>query len=172
MGFGKNNTGAILRSTETIALSTLAGNTAILFGSGITTVDAFRMLKSEVAAFVEGLTGGEGTGLLIGLAEGSLTVAQITACLVADGPVGRGDRDDQELAERWVRIFGQLLPAAGSNDGAFIGKNGDAILEVKPRWTFSESEGWNFFIFNAGGIALQTGATARAVITTYGVWVD
>ncbi len=169
MGFGKNHTGAILRSTETIALSTLAQNTAILFGSGITTVDAFRMLKAEVAAVVDGLTSGEGPGLMIGLAEGSLSVAQIAACLVADGPVGRGDRDDIELAERWCRLFGAVV--GDGTKAAFIGEGGSPIAVVKPRWTFSESEGWNFFIWNAG-TPLTTGAVAKAIITHYGVWVD
>ncbi len=170
MGFGKNSTGVILRSKETATIGTLAADTAILLGSSITTVDAFRMLKAEITASIRGLTAGDGAGMLFGLAEGSLTIAQIAAALLADGPVGRGDRDDEELAERWVRIIGQLVPSGSGQQGQFIGMNGSAVMEVKPRWTFSEDEGWNFFVFNMGAPP-TTGGQLSAIITHYGLWL-
>ncbi len=171
MGFGKNNTGAIIRSKETIALGTLAADTAIKFGSGVTISEDFRMLKSEVSAFVEGLSAGEAAGLMFGIANGELTVAEIAECLLADGPADRNDRVKQERAERYVKIFGQILPAAGDIQDVFHGEGNSPVMEVKPRWTFSNPEGWDFFIFNAGTL-LTTGATAKALITTYGLWLS
>ncbi len=167
MGFGKNRTGAILRSKETIALLTLAEDTAIKFGSGITIAEDFRMLKAEVFAFVEGLTAGDGEGLMIGIANGDLTVTEIAEAIIVDGPVNRNDRVKTERAERFVKVFGLL------NDlqHFFSGENGGRQMNVKPRWTFSNPEGWDFFIYNAGS-ALTTGATAKLVGTYYGLWLS
>ncbi len=165
MGFGKNSTGAILRSKETIALGTLGVDTAIVFGSGITIGNNFRLLKSEGFAHVDGLTSGEGGGLCIGIANGELTVAEIAECLLADGPSDRNDRVKQSRAERFVKLFGQLDDLQHVMRGA----EGYA-LKVNPRWTFSNPEGWNFFIFN-NGLQLTTGATAKSVLTHYGLWL-
>ncbi len=117
-------------------------------------------------AFVEGLTAGDGEGLTIGIANGELTVAEIAECLIADGPSDRNDRIKQERAERFVKVFGLL------NDlqHMFVGENGSRQMQVKPRWTFSNPEGWDYFIFNAGS-ALTTGSTAKLLQTSYGLWL-
>ncbi len=166
MGFGKNNTGAILRSKETIALGTLNVDTAIKMGSAITLDEDFRLLRLDAWAHVDGLTAGEGDGLLIGIANGELTVAEIAEALLADGPVDRNDRVKQERAERFVKIFGSL------NDlqHLFRGENGGHQLICKPRWTFSNPEGWDIFIFN-NGVQLTTGATAKMIATFFGLWL-
>ncbi len=167
MGFGKNNTGAILRSKEAVVLLTLAADTAILFGSGITIGEDFRILKSETVAFVEGLTSGDGDGLMLGMANGDLSVTEIAECLLVDGPTDRNDAVKNERAMRAVWIIG------GINDlqHNFRGKeSGGNIIVHKPRWTFSDPEGWNYFIFNAG-LALTTGSTAKLISTIFGVWV-
>ncbi len=166
MGFGKNNTGAILRSKESIALGTLNVDTAIKLGSGITISEDFRLLKIEVWAHIDGLTAGEGDGLMIGIANGELTVAEIAEALLADGPSDRNDRVKTERAERFVKIFGSL------NDlqHLFRGENGGHMLIVKPRWTFSNPEGWDLFIFN-NGVQFTTGATAKLIVTFYGLWL-
>jgi len=172
MGFGKQNTGVIIRSTETIALGTLANVTAIKLGSGVTIQEDFRMLKEEIFAVVTGLTAGEGEGLCLGIANGELSVTEIQECLVADGPVDRNDRAAQERAERFVKLF-----AAVGGDGnasgisrVMYGEDGGPKIVVKPRWTFSDPEGWDHFVWN-NGVALTTGATIRIVVVSYGVWL-
>lgn len=167
MGFGKNSTGAILRSKETVALVTLAADTAIKLTSNISIAEDFRMLRAEVWAHVDGLTAGEGDGLTIGIANGDLSVTEIAEALLVDGPVNRNDRVKQERAERFVKVFGSL------NDlqHLFRGENGGHMLIVKPRWTFANPEGWDLFIFN-NGLALTTGATVRLIATYYGLWLS
>ncbi len=167
MGFGKNNTGAILRSKETIALGTLDVDNVIKLGSGITLSEDFRLLKMESWAHVDGLTAGEGDGLLIGIANGELTVGEIAEAILADGPSDRNDRVKQERSERFVKVFGSL------NDlqHLFRGENGGHMLICKPRWSFSDPEGWDLFIFN-NGTQLTTGATAKLVATYYGLWLQ
>ncbi len=166
MGFGKNNTGVIIRSKETIALATLAVDTAIKFTSGVSITEDFRMLKSQVWAHIDGLTSGEGDGLLIGICNGDLTVTQIKDALLADGPQDRNDKTRTDKANSLVRIFGSL------NDlqHIFRGENGGHMLIDKPRWTFSNPEGWDYFVFN-NGLQLTTGATAKLISTIYGLWL-
>ncbi len=172
MGFGKGNTGVIIRSHQTVALGTLAAVTAIKLGSDISITEDFRMLKSEVLGFIEGLTAGEGTGLMLGIANGELSVAEIVECLLADGPDDRNDRLKQEKAERYVKIVAQYEGGKADTAGVLVGENADRKLTVKPRWTFSNPEGWDWFIFNAGGSALTTGATAKLITTDYGLWLS
>jgi len=171
MGFGKNGTGAMLRSTETIALSTLASETAIKFGSSITLDEDFRMLKAEIFAHVAGLTAGEGEGLILGIANGELSVAEIAECFLVDGPVDRNDRVKTERAERFVKPMSALDIVLAGTEEQFHGDGGGPMVTAKPRWTFSNPEGWDFFIYNNGPSALTTGAVARLIGTYYGVWV-
>jgi len=170
MGFGKNNTGAILRSTESIALSTLANETAIKFLSSITLDEDFRMLKAEIFAQVSGLAASEGNGLLMGIANGELTIAEITEAYLVDGPVDRNDRVKTERAERFVKTIAAAVKQLGT-EAIFIGDEGGPKITVKPRWTFSNPEGWDLFIYNNTGAALQSGSTVRLVAVYYGVWL-
>jgi len=171
MGFGKNGTGAILRTKETVGLATLAADAAIKLTSGITPKEDFRMLKAEIIAHVEGITTLEGTGLMIGIANGDLSVTEIAEAILADGPNDRNDRVKQEKAERFVKTFGLLDKQLSQTGGNFVGKGGDRVLEVKPRWTFSDPEGWDLFIFNNGN-TLTTGATVELIATYYGLWLS
>ncbi len=171
MGFGKNNTGVIIRSTETVALSTLSNVTALKLGSGVSITEDFRMLKEEIFAVVTGLTAGEGAGLCLGIANGELSVSEIQECLVADGPVDRNDRVPQERAERFVKLFAAAA-AGGEADTTriIVNENGGTKIVVKPQWSFSNPEGWDHFVWNLGP-TLTTGATIFLTVVTYGVWL-
>ncbi len=171
MGFGKNNTGVIIRETDALALTTIGALTAKIFtGLGIT--EDFRSMKIEVVAHVDGLTAGEGNGLCLGIANGELSATEVTECLNADGPLDRNDRLAQERAERFCKIFATVgLQTATAAAMVFIGKGGSYVLEVKPNWTFSNPEGWSFFVFNNDPAALTTGATVSLAATHYGVWL-
>ncbi len=169
MGFGKQGTGAILRSNENIALATLADNTAIKFSSNITLSEDFRVLRADILCHITTVTQGEGTGLVLGACNDELTVAEIAETLVADGPSDRNDRVVQERTERKV----DLLSSGIENEGSviFLGDDGGTVIHWKPRWTFSDPEGWAYFIWNHSGSTLNTGMQARLMQTVYGVWV-
>ncbi len=171
MGFGKNNSGVIIRDDSAIALSTLGGESAIVVTTDITWGEDFRLLKTEFTAIVEGLTSTEGNGLLIGLADGELTATEIEECLQADGPGDRNDNAPAERANRPVWIIGAVDPASESTL-RFKGARGDFLMEWKKRWTFSNPEGLEFFVYNQSGNALTTGATVRINATHYGVWLS
>ncbi len=172
MGFGKDGKGAILRSAESVTLTTLAANSARIITNDIVLQEDFRMLKAEIFSTIEGLTAGEGDQLLFGIANGELSEAEIAECLVADGPVDRNDRLATERAERNVKLYSKYQKNASADTEAALNQEGSgAPLVIKHRWTYSNPEGWSLFVFNMGASALTTGATARTIGTYFGVWV-
>ncbi len=172
MGFGKNNTGVILRENPSVALGTLASGVAAKLGGGITIADDFRMLKAEIGVGITGLTSGEGGQLYFGLCNGELSAAEVEASLEASGPTDRNDRGLQELAERFVRMMGKTVDQGViTAEQNFVGHDGGSILIEKPRWTFSNPEGWDWWIYNNGPDPLTTGATIRGLATIYGLWL-
>ncbi len=169
MGFGKSGKGTIIREHVDETLGTLGADTALLLSDLILTED-FRLMKSELFAIISGLSVGEGAGLLIGIANGELTVAEIKAAIEADGPLDRNDRAREELAMRFVKLFAQFVPNSQGTSGHFEGEGGSPMIVVKPRWTFSNPEGWNYFVYNAGP-ALTTGSSLTIVSSNFGVWL-
>ncbi len=176
MGFGKDNKGVMIRESNSQALGALAANAAI-FVSGPTLTEDFRMLKSEISAVVDSLTAGEGGNLRLYLVQAGLTLAEAEAAIETTGPLRRGDRADDEIAERFVKVIGQTPepPDAAGTDLAFRDPHTDALLIVaKPRWTFPNLVGessWNYMVFNAGG-TLTTGSSVRMKNTHYGIWIE
>ncbi len=170
MGFGKQGTGAILRETASVALGGLTNITAIKLASGLAITEDFRILKTELYAHIKNLTGGDGEGLLLGLANGELTVAEIVECIEADGPEDRNDRVLQERAERFVKLIAGVITPLGILNTQFLNENGGPMITVKPRWTFSDPEGWDYFVYNTSD-DITTGATCTLTAVHYGVWV-
>ncbi len=171
MGFGKDGKGAMIRERTTVALSTLAAGTAIKLTGGVTLQEDFRILKSQLTAIVHGLTAGDGVGLLLGICNGELSAAEIAEAINTDGPADRNDRVEQEEAERWVKVLGALEGAIESTTVMFHNAEGGPIITSKDRWTYSDPEGWAFFVFNATGSVMSTGANAEVTATHFGVWV-
>ncbi len=176
MGFGKDKKGVIVRESNSQALGALAANAAI-FVSGPVLVEDFRMLKSEISSHVDSLTAGQGGGLRLYLVQAGLTLAQAETAIETTGPLTRGDRTDEEVAERFVKIIGQTpMPQDAANTEAeFRDSHSDGMLIVaKPRWTFPNiptESSWNYMVFNAGKL-LTTGSTVRMKATHYGVWLN
>lgn len=173
MGFGKNNTGAILRdSSNAPALGALAFQDAVVLPNVLVLAEDFRILKSIIVASVKGLTAGEGGGLVFGMANGELTAAEIEESIEATGPNDRNDRLAQERAERNVQVLGATAPevAASATQLPILNGEGGPVITNKFRWTYSNPEGWTFWIYNLGTV-LTTGATLEMIATHYGVWV-
>ncbi len=171
MGFGKDGKGAMLRERVVDgALGALGSSAAVLFG-GLALTEDFRLLKSEVVALVNNLTTTQGEGLIFGICNGELSATEVDECIEAAGPLDRNDRVSSERAMRNVKILGVLKKNAGADgEGFFEDEGGTRILRSKHRWTYSNPEGWDWFIINIGG-SLTTGATLQIQATHYGVWV-
>jgi len=170
MGFGKNGTGQIIRENTEIVLLT-QGDGAVITTTDLVMTEDFRILKSEVLAWITGLTSGEEEGLIFGLADAELSDLEVAEVIALDGPVDRNDNLADERVMRPVWIMGITTDLISSTRAQIRGHHGGPLLTIKPRWTFSNPEGWNWFIFNDSGAALTTGATLHVVATNYGVWV-
>ncbi len=171
MGFGKGGTGVIIREDSTVTLGTLAGKTGILISSAQIEED-FRMLKSIIAAHIDGLTAGDGP-LSLYQVNGELFLAECEEAIEMDGPVDRNDRLNTERAERYVKLVGWFVPDGQGTSAILVGPGGSvgAPAEVKPRWTFSNPEAWDYMIYNESAGNLTTGASVFLKATHYGVWV-
>ncbi len=174
MGFGKDGRGVIQKYQDSITLGALAGGTAVKSNTVLAITDDFRVLKTEVAQFIETLTAGEGKGLVLGICNNDLTAVEIAAGLEATGPISRGDRILSELSERFIQIIGvagALGPAASDTEGQFLNEMGGPLLKKNVRWTFTKGIGYSFFVYNYDNTTLTTGAIVRMHVTSYGVWV-
>lgn len=171
MGFGKDNKGVIIRETDSVALTTIAEGSVKLL-AGLTLGEDFRMIKTVVTAVVTGLTAGEGVGLQLGIANGELSEAEVAEAINADGPVNRDDRLSTERAERFATIVAMTREAdVNGTELTMLGPEGGPIVEKTIRWTFSNPNGWQWFVHNIG-IVLTTGSTIRLQATHYGVWLS
>ncbi len=173
MGFGKDGKGVILRESRSQALATLANNTALLIGTKLAIVEDFRIIKSEILADVDGMTSGE-QPLLFGIANGNLSVTEIAEALQVDGPLGPSEAIENERVMRAVWIIGTTGgESAADLDITWKSKSGGDthVLTLPTAWTFTDADGWNFFVFNDSGAILTTGATLKVRAKHFGVWV-
>ncbi len=172
MGFGKDGKGAIIRERVLFTVGALGASTGILSTGGSRVSDSlgddFRVLKSEIVWSKQDQTSDQST-LVLYMVDGELSLVECEECIENGGPLDRNDRDQQERAERWVKPVGMLL---GSTD--ITSTNGPVIqrpVEIKPGWTFSNSEAWDWMVYNNSATALTTGTVIVMLVTHYGVWV-
>ncbi len=175
----KNFMGKIITEVQTVSLATLADQTALKL-TQLTLSEDFRILKSEIAAGIINIDDDDSIqGMLLGIANNELTVAEIAAAITAGGPLDRNDRQNAEEASRWVKILsaaefvqvGNANATRTTQDAIFRNAEGGPIIVSKDRWTYSDPEGWCFFLFNNTGSAMVTGAQARLTAKHFGVWV-
>ncbi len=171
MGFGKDGKGAIIRENIVITVGALALNTGILANGGSRISDNlgddFRVLRTELMISKVDQTSDEGT-LFLYMVDGELTLAECEAAIELGGPTDRNDNDGNERANRWVK---NVCVIVGSTD--ITATAGQVIVDpvvIKPGWTFSNPEAWDWMVFNAGA-ALTAGTVLKILATHYGVWV-
>ncbi len=169
MGFGKDGKGAIIRERITLTAGNLAAAGVVKHTSGLTLGEDFRILKIKYHLTLQGNFGALGDQVIVGFANGELSTSEISNCINTDGPNDSNDRLNTEQAERaawlWHQIVGSstTVPNAALEDGR--------VLEQTPRWTFSNPEGWAWFLYNPLGGALTSGLVISVNATYYGVWV-
>ncbi len=172
MGFGKDGKGVMIRENLSQALGTLGAATGILMGIGVTMAEDFRILKSIVNASLIGMTALEGE-IELWMVNGELTLAEIEEVLEMTGIKNRNDRAQVEKAERFVYYVGTFIDFAGlGQNRPLVGiEGGIGTSVIKPRWTFSDPEAWDYLIYNRSAGALSTGANVRLFAQHFGVWV-
>ncbi len=169
---GKDGKLAIIKEQTSFTLGALAG-LDLAAGAGPTLTAGYRIIKTVWSAVVTALTSNEGVGLVLGIANKDLTAALIEASLETGGPRFRGDRDFEELAERFTKMLGQTQQTQVSGiETSIRGPDGGSPTETILRWSFPlGAAGWNWWIYNLG-TTLTTGASVNILATHYGVWLD
>nr|AGA18261.1 hypothetical protein [uncultured marine virus] len=145
-------------------------HSAVVTFDGPTITEDFRVMKSVVNAVINGLTEGDGEGLIFGIANNDLSNAEIEESIEAEGPLDKNDRIKEERATRWVKVLGEFVPDHPTTARRLVGFGDSVGLISKDRWTYNNPEGWQWFIYNIGG-SISTGSLLQLIATHYGVWV-
>ncbi len=173
MGFGKDGKGAILYdSVNNIDIGALAGNDAILvanrYDSGVMLED-FRIIKVDywIGIRPSQTTTLYGGPIIVGLAHGDLTAAEIEEVLEST-VLSAGDIVASDVALRPVWPLEMILMP-----DADLGNSSDLVRKdsVNIRWTFNDPEGWVWFVYNAGTVALVAGNGITILAKIFGMWV-
>ncbi len=171
MGFGKDGKGVIIKQSVSQALGALGANAGILIGTKPAILERFRMIKTELFAALTGLTGGEGNNILIGLADGDLSLAEIEEAIEQTLPLGPNDAVGEAVAERFVKWLGATpVVHATATEKLFTNEKGGHMMSETVRWTYARTKSWNYFVYNLGA-ALTTGASCTIRAKQFGVWV-
>ncbi len=105
--------------------------------------------------------------VLVGVAQGALSAAQIEATL--DRIVtGQGSITPLEESSRpvWpLELFN--IPDADSGDNSSLTRKGEKTI----RWTFNNPDGWSWWAYNMSSAVLITGNNFNCIAKCFGMWV-
>ncbi len=162
--------GVILREKVPIVVGALASDTAVKSTGGVALqTTSFRILKTKLFITQTAGWGGEGAEVYIGIANGALSVSEIAVAIALGGPDDRND-PNKEIANRAVWLIADIKePEAGTFSQPV---NGGMPIEFNLRWTFTPTEGWDWFAFNPMSATLVTGAIFELTAQHFGMWVD
>ncbi len=175
MGFGKDGKGVIIREEVTITPGALVSKTVIKgTGGAVLQTTSFRILKTEYFIVQNNAWATNGDGIIVGLANGALTTVQIADCIDANGPDDRNDTvtADESMRAVWLlNLMKEPFDAGGVADASRQVNNGLPI-SFNPKWTFTPTEGWDWFAYNPFTGNLTSGASFIIIAKHFGVWVD
>lgn len=141
---------------EELALTTLASKTVV--GTTFDETVQERTLVSSIVANWSGkdFTAGEGP-IMVGVAHGDYSDAEIEAVIESTGSWNEGDKVAQEVSKRLVRRIGVLSLADGDpvlNDGK--------PMKTKLNWILNQGVFLKIWAYNMGSGALTTGGIVQA----------
>ncbi len=171
MGFGKDGLGQIIYDSVRADMGGLAGLDAVVLGGKYldALVEDFRIMKMD---YWMGLLPAQAVVLingpiLIGIANGKLTAAQIEEALEAV-PVNSNDPALEESNRAVWPLETFMIPDADAADNATIWRKGT----FNPRWTFNNPDGWQWFAYNYTSSAIVTGSIINIQAKCFGMWVS
>ncbi len=141
---------------ETLALSTLAAKTLVSTILDDTVTEKTRISSIEASWSMSEFTIAAGDGpIVVGVAHSDYTDAEIEAVIETTGSWSQGDKVQQEIANRLVRIVGVMEAAAGGTIGAAVLNDGNPI-KTKLNWSLITGQTLKLWAYNTGTSALAT----------------
>lgn len=140
------------RMSESLACGALASNTVVSAAFGNTLDQECYAISTDCVVSGHGFTTGEGP-ILVGLAHGDYTAAEIEEWLEANASWASSDQIANERAKRKCRIIGYLEEMTGGDRLVNNGKKS----RVKLGWKVQEGETFQLWAYNEGSAVLTTG---------------
>ncbi len=171
---------SIVQQTQTVnaaALGTLGGQTALVINSAFNGITAtFLMQRIRYFLQLVGRTAADDGPILVGVARGDATAAEIATAMLEGNTAGPGDTT-QILSQdnTWV-VYQNTVVAfdatSGDNTEGVIPKLGDWIsFGGKNGIPAAEGTGFQLFAFNAGSGSLTTGSSLNGIVDIQGRWL-
>ncbi len=159
----------ILTEQISQALSTLGSLVALKVGADYDnselTSRSFLVKKLLINIGIKGVTAGD-EGMLFGMCSGELSVGAIKSAM--DAIILSKDPAETGIALRvyWETI--RMIPHLESGNMPLYYEVSLGGGKGIPQQV---DQGWQWFVYNISGVALQTGSTVKGQVVTYGVWL-
>ncbi len=165
--------------------ATINANPATLAAQAVLTIDSsfsattatFLMKRVRFMLQWDTIDNVDDGPLLVGLARGDATAAEIAGALTTANTSGPLDTTQVLLQDRAfvivqkaLRMFRKWGGATAATDNGSAEAAYDFKLPGRGV-SFAEGAGWQSFIFNAGNGALATGSTVGGLCQYWGVWL-
>ncbi len=140
---------------ETISLATLGARTLTSINFDETMIESGRITSVVASWSVRSFTPADDDGpILVGLAHSDYTDAEIEAVIENSGGWNIGDKIQQEIAKRLVRIVG-TFEAANAALGAAVLKDGRQF-KTKLNWKLVTGQTLKLWAYNLGASPFAT----------------
>jgi len=142
-----------VRITPELNLGVLATDTAITGGLTPTGAHMYRAISIIAVWNVQNMIAQEGP-VTVGYAHGDYSVTDIKECLEAQGAIQFDDKDDQEQANRLVRVVGTL-----DRENSVL--NNGRPVKTRLNWLIGPGHNINMFAFNESTSNVETGSSIK-----------
>ncbi len=140
---------------EDLQLGTLASKT-VASGLWDETVNERTLISSIVCSWsLDGITSPQGP-IMFGVAHGDYTAAEIEQVIENTGSWNEGDKVNQEISKRQVRMIG-ILEQGGGGSGVIedYGFNVGKPMKTKLNWILNQGQTIRMWAYNLSGSALS-----------------
>ncbi len=155
----RRNMGAYLKGNvdEVLALGTLAARTLIGAGFDESMIESGRISSLVATWSLNGVTAGTNDGpILVGISHSDYTDSEVEAVIENTGSWDRGNKIQQEVAKRLVRIIGTFrIETSDIGQQTYVLNDGRPI-KTKLNWALMTGDSLSVWAYNLGSSAFAT----------------